>query len=163
MSKESASSCPTFWLDEDKGRKLALLQDRVSAVGDFLERCRHRFANIYKAMFPLNPPAESFGDLMKKFGSMAAIHSLLRAQITAGAQLGLTFVRVRHPDLDMDAVSRLPFKTQDPQESIDLQPHLSATEPAAKVIVRTILAEEESLVYPRAGNFHLLPAKEEPL
>ena len=109
MSKEATSSGPTFWLDEDKGRKLALFQDRVSAVGGFLERCRRRFANIYKAMFPLNPPVESFKDLMQKFGSMAGIRSLLRAQITAGAQLGLTFVRVRHPDLDMDVVSRFPF------------------------------------------------------
>ena len=111
MSKDSAADGSTFWLDLNKGRKLALLQDRVSAVGDFLERCRRRFSNIYKAMFPLNPPVESFKDLMKKFGSMAGVRSLLRAQIIAGAQLGLSFVRVHHPNLDMDVISRLPFKT----------------------------------------------------
>ena len=77
MSEDSTADCFAFWLDQNKGHKLAFLQDRVSAVGDFLEWCRRRFSNIYKAMFPLNPPVESFRCLMHAFGSMSEVCSSL--------------------------------------------------------------------------------------
>ena len=163
MSRDSASSGPTFWLDEGKGRKLALFQDRVSAVGDFLERCRRQFFNIHKARFPLNSPIEGFRGLFKFFGSMADVRSCLRAQLVAGAQLGLSFVRVRHPDVDMDALPDLSSGTLDPRGRIDLVPHYAATEQAAKRIVHRLLSKEETIRHPGAGNLYLLPVKEEPL
>ena len=161
MSADSAADGSTFWLDEEKGRKLALLQDRVSTVGDFLERCRRRFSNIYKAMFPLNPPVESFRGLMNAFGSMAEVRSSLRAQLVAGVQLGLSFVLVRHPHIDMDLIPKLPFGTSDPRATIDLTLQYAATEPAARRIVHRVLDEEERLLHPVAGGLHLLPVKEE--
>ena len=122
MCRDSSADGPSFWLNEGKGRKLALLQDRVSAVGDFLERCRRCFLNIYKAIFPLNPPVESFRGLMSEFRSMEDVRSSLRAQLTAGVQLGLSFVRVHHPQMDVDVIPDLPFGTSNLIATIDLRP-----------------------------------------
>ena len=162
MSEDSAADGSTFWLDQNKGRKLPLLQDRVSAVGDFLEQCRRRFSNIYKAMFPLNPPVESFRGLMSAFSSMSEVCSSLRAQLVAGVQLGLSFVLARHPHLNVDVIPDLPFDTPDPRATIDLSPQYAATEHAARKIVSRMLAEEERLLYPIAGSLYLPPVKEGP-
>ena len=152
MSEDPSAECSTFWLDQNKGRKLALLQDRVSALGDFLERCRRRFSNIYKAMFPLNPLVESFRGLMRAFGSMSEVRSSLQAQLVAGAQLGLSFVLKRHPYADIDLISELPFDSPDPRAIIDLSPQYAATDRAVRKIVARMLTKEERLVHPITGG-----------
>ena len=68
----------------------------------------------------------------------------------------------RHPHLNVDLIPDLSFGTPDPRATIDLSPQYAATERAARRIVARMLAEEERLLHPIAGDLHLPPVKEEP-
>ena len=75
--------------------------------------------------------------------------------------MGLSFVLVQHPHIDMDLILELPFGTSDPRDTMDLSLQYAATEPAARRIVHRVLDEEEKFLYPVAGGLHLRPVKEE--
>ena len=80
----------------------------------------------------------------------------------AGAQLGLSFVLKRHPYVDMDLISDLPFDSPDPRATIDLSPQYAATDRAVRKIVARMLTKEERLVHPITGGLYLSPVKEGP-
>ena len=69
---------PSFWSDRAKGYVLAMLQDRVNQVGEFVECCRSALALVHDALFPLNPAPQGLAALMQKFCRGEAIHDFVR-------------------------------------------------------------------------------------
>jgi hypothetical protein len=56
-------------------------------------------------MFPLNEVLVGIGPLLKKFGQGQEVMNSVRAQIAAGAEVALAFVRSRYPNIDFAAVA----------------------------------------------------------
>ncbi|KAM0839717.1 hypothetical protein ACQ4PT_060139 [Festuca glaucescens] len=55
LYEASSGTANDFWTDNKRSHVLALLQDRVLEVGEFVECCCSAMALIYNAMFPRNP------------------------------------------------------------------------------------------------------------
>ena len=70
LQSASSSAGPCFWQDQDKGRTLVLLQDRVGYVETLIEKFRSTLSQVYKTLFPLNPPVETLGKLWEKFATV---------------------------------------------------------------------------------------------
>ena len=82
---------------------------RAQQIEDLVERCRNTLARLYDAMFPLNPVVVDIGSLLEKFGHGQEVTNSVRAQIAAGAEVALAFVRSRYPAVDFAAVATGPL------------------------------------------------------
>jgi hypothetical protein len=129
-----------LWSDSNKGAVLALLQDRVAQAGKFLESCRAALALVYKVIFPLNRQPQSLGDLMRRFENGTAVYGFLKRCLFCGAQVALSFIRVRYPAVDMRVVGTLPAT---PSGVTLLTPHYEACRDAAKLITKAIITERD--------------------
>ena len=96
----------TFWCDREKGHVLALLQDRVGQVGDFVERCRRALTLVHDALFPLNPLPQGLHNLLRHFRKVLRIHQFVRDQLIGGARVALAWVRVHHPRVNLQKIAR---------------------------------------------------------
>ena len=94
----SSSAGPSFWQDRDKGRTLVLLQDRVGYVETLIEKFRSTLSQVYKTLFPLNPPVETLGKLWEKFATAKRVTALVREQTIVGARLALAFSLAHYPN-----------------------------------------------------------------
>jgi hypothetical protein len=83
---------------------LSLLQDRVAQAGVLAEFCRSTLAVIHKVMFPLNDQPGGLPSLLERFENGEAMYHFVHQHLLCGAQVALSFVRDRHPEVDMEAV-----------------------------------------------------------
>ena len=90
LYEASSGAANDFWTDNKRSHTLALLQDRVSEVDEFVECCRSALALTYNAMFPRNPQPQGLGALMQKFMNGEAIHKFVRVQLVGGAKVALS-------------------------------------------------------------------------
>ena len=130
----------SFWESMDRARALALLQDRVGQVTTYLESCRAAFALVHRVMFPLNAQPVGLPALMERFRNGHAIYSFVRQHLMCGANVALSFVRVRYPNIDMGLVGTLP---ETPSGHTDMESHYAACKGASKKIVRQIIEQSE--------------------
>ena len=87
---------------------------------------------------------------MEKFGNGQAIYSFVRQHLICGANVALSFVRVRYPRVDMEAVGTL---SETPSGRTDMGPHYAACIGAAKRIADQIIeqSDRERLVREQQG------------
>lgn len=141
----AAQTAHSFWSDRAKGYVLTLLQDRVGEVGRFAERCRAALAMVYGTMFPLNPAPEGLEALMHKFRSSEAIQDLVREQMVGGARVALAFVRVHHPQIDLEVVGKgLPPPPGDGR--VEMDPHYAVALGPAENIIKLVETETNSIL-----------------
>ena len=124
----------------DRARALALLQDRVGKVTTYLESCRAAFALIHRVMFPLNAQPVGLPALMERFGNGRAIYSFVRQHLICGANVALSFVRVRYPRVDMEAVGTLPETSSG---RTNMEPHYAACTGASRKIADQIIEQSD--------------------
>jgi hypothetical protein len=129
-----------LWSDSNKGDVLALLQDRVAQAGKFLESCRAALALVHQVIFPLNRQPQGLGDLMRRFENGTAVYGFVKKHLFCGAQVALSFVRVRYPEVDMGVVGTLP---ETPSGMTLMTPHYDACRDAARSITETIITESD--------------------
>ena len=132
----------SFWSDPLKREAVALLQVRAQQIEDLVEGCRSTLARLYDAMFPLNEVLVGLGPLLKKFGQGQEVMNSVRAQIAAGAEVALAFVRSRYPHVDFAAVADGP--TAEGRRVTLMQRHYDAVKvPADKIAEMLIKRSEE--------------------
>ena len=91
-------------------------------------------------MFPLNAQPVGLPALMERFGDGQAIYSFVRQHLICGANVALSFVRVRYPFVDMEAVGTLP------ETSLGytiMEPHYAACRGASMRIVEQIIEQSD--------------------
>jgi len=81
-----AAQAPSFWSERPKGYVLALSQDRVEQVSEFVESCHAALAMVHDALFPLNPTPQGLALLMRRFCRVKAVHDFIREQLIARAK-----------------------------------------------------------------------------
>ena len=99
------SDVVTLWSDPAKREAVTLLQDRIRQVEDLVERCRGALALLHDVMFPLNPLPAGLVALLESFRYGKDISGFVRAQIIAGAELVLAFVRSHYKKVDFAKVA----------------------------------------------------------
>ena len=93
-------------------------------------------------MFPLNEVLVGLGPLLKKFGQGQEVMNSVRAQIAAGAEVALAFVRSRYPNVDFAAVADGP--TAEGRRVTLMERHYEAVKaPADKIAEMLIRRSEE--------------------
>ncbi|PNT67171.1 hypothetical protein BRADI_3g22047v3 [Brachypodium distachyon] len=132
LSRLNTSNKSSFWYDRDRGRALALMQDRVDQIGGFADSCRSTLEHIYQALFPLRRPPAGLEALMQKFRGGTGIQDFARSVMIRGAQHALAFALVKHPSLDLDHIHELPVM---PGETIDIRPQIDRTLQLARWII----------------------------
>ncbi|KAM0904346.1 hypothetical protein ACQ4PT_018060 [Festuca glaucescens] len=90
LYEASSGTANDFWTDNKRSHVLALPQDRVSEVGEFVKCCCSAMALIYNSMFPRNPQPQGLAALMKAFMNGEAIHKFVRVQLVAGAKVAFS-------------------------------------------------------------------------
>ena len=131
----------TFWSDRPKCEAVALLQVRAQQIEDLVERCRSTLARLYDAMFPLNPVMVDIGSLLEKFGHGQEVMNSVRAQIAAGAEVALAFVRSRYPAVDFAAVATGPLS--EGRKVAIMESHYEAVKAPADKIADLLLQRSE--------------------
>ena len=97
---------------------------------------------LYDVMFPLNPVPVGIGSLLGKFGHGQEVMNFVRAQIAAGAELALAFVRSRYPNVDFPAVATGPLS--EGRKVTIMEGHYGAVkDPADKIADLLIRRSEE--------------------
>jgi hypothetical protein len=59
----------TLWADPRRHSAVVLLQDCAQHIGEAVDGCRRSLTTMYSVMLPLNPPPESFKQLLDAFRS----------------------------------------------------------------------------------------------
>jgi hypothetical protein len=95
-----------FWADEMRCHRIVQFQDRAAQTRVFIERCCKTLGIVYKTMFLRNPQPEEFFALIEKFKDIQAVQNLVKAQMIAGAEFALIWVKIRHSKIDLDDVVR---------------------------------------------------------
>ena len=143
-------AAPSFWSDRPKGYVLALLQDRVEQVSEFIECCRSALAMVHDALFPLNPASQGLAPLMRKFCRGEAIYDFVREQLIAGAKPALAFVHVHHPGIDLKVVGRgLPPAPGG--GDVKMEAHYEAVAEPAGNIIRLVEDETDTILRRQGG------------
>ena len=122
---------------------MVLLQDRASAVNEYLEYCRSALEMIYSTMFPRNAPIQGLDALLRKFSHAEDIRRFVRIQLVAGAKFALAWVLVHHSRLDLDALSRGLPSRRDPRGPRMDKFYEKAREPALRIVRKLLEADGE--------------------
>lgn len=107
--QRAGPTVPSFWFDSDRGYVLALLQDRAARAKACLISCRQIMTDIHRALFPNMPVLDGLRGLVHLFTDSAVIKSYIHEQLVTGATVGLAFVRLRYPGLDLGGLRVVPF------------------------------------------------------
>ena len=135
------SDAATLWHDPVKCQAVVLLQDRIRQVENLVERCRAALASLYDSMFPLNPLPVGLAALLEKFNYGKNIKNFVRAQLVAGAEVALAFVRSHHPNVDFAAVAKGPPPGW--RKRTFMQGHYDAVECSANEIADLLVKESD--------------------
>ena len=92
-------------------------------------------------MFPLNPVIVDIGSLLEKFGHEQEVMNSVRAQIAAGAEVALAFVRSRYPAVDFAAVATGPLS--EGRKVAIMEGHYEAVKAPADKIADLLLQRSE--------------------
>ena len=141
---QSASSLagPSFWQDQDKGQTLVLLQDRVGYVETLIEKFRSTLSQVYKTLFPLNPPVETLGKLWEKFATAKRVTALVREQTIGGARLALAFSLAHYPNMDLQLIGRAYAAISEAQDNL-MDDHMDAAIGPAESLVTAVLRRSD--------------------
>ena len=93
-----------FWSNASKGRILACMLDRTWRAALLLEGCRKTLWQIHRVFFPHNGQPNELATLLERFREGGALKEIVNAQLVAGANVALAYVRLHRPNL---ALSRL--------------------------------------------------------
>jgi hypothetical protein len=77
---------------------------------------------------------------MTRFENGTAMYGFVKKHLFCGAQVALSFVRVRYPEVDMGVVGTLP---ETPSGMTLMTPHYDACRDAARSIAETIVTESD--------------------
>ena len=138
MQSASSLAGPSFWKDQDKGRTLVLLQDRVGYVETLIEKFRSTLSQVYKTLFPLNPPVETLGKLWEEFATAKRVTALVREQTIGGARLALAFSLAHYPNMDLRLIGRAYAAISEAQNNL-MDDHMDAAIGPAKSLVMVVL------------------------
>jgi hypothetical protein len=86
----------------------------------------------------LNDQPDGLPALLRRFENGEAIYRFVRRHLHCGAQVALSFVRIRYLEVDMELVKRLP---PTPSGRTDMTPHYAACHHATKFIAAQIIDE----------------------
>jgi hypothetical protein len=137
MSNNPPPGSSNFWQNRTRAFSLAMLQERVRLVPEFVVSCRGVLESVYRALFPLNEQPRGLWALLAKFGSAGAIRSFVHEQLVAGATVALACTRARYPDLDFVNIGNgAPRDSEGNPEC--LIPHYHAIGDAAKSIATMV-------------------------
>ena len=128
----------TLWSDPEA---VTRLQDHIRQVEDLVERCRGALALLHDSMFPLNPLPVGLAALLEKFNYGKDIKGFVHAQIVAGAELALAFVRSHHPNVNFVAVAKGPPPGR--RKVTFMQGHYEAVGRLAHAIADLLIKESE--------------------
>lgn len=145
LMENTTLGAPSFRSKQAKAYVLAVLQDRVSQVGQFVESFQSALALVYRTMFPLNPQPQRLEDLMKKFSGVNRIKGLIREQLIGGAKVALAFVKAHYPRINLDVIGdKLPANAKDGRLEMESLYELAST-PAENIVDR-VEAETDLLI-----------------
>ena len=92
-------------------------------------------------MFSLNPVIVDIGSLLERFGHGQEVMNSVRAQIAAGAEVALAFVRSRYPAIDFAAVATGPLS--EGRKVAIMESHYEAVKAPADKIADLLLQRSE--------------------
>jgi hypothetical protein len=118
----------------------ALLQDQVAQAGVLAESCRSALAVIQKVMFLLNDQPDGLPSLLEWFENGEATYRFVCQHLHCGAQVALSFVQVRHLEVDMEVVGTL---LPTPRGHTDVMAHYDSYHHAAKAIAERIITDND--------------------
>jgi hypothetical protein len=102
VKREATSSSPEarfFWSNESKGKILARMLDRSWRAACLLEGCRKTLWQVHRVFFPHNGQPNELATLLERFREGAALKEVVQAQLVAGANAALAFIRLNRPHL----------------------------------------------------------------
>lgn len=137
------SDVVTLWSDPAKREAITLLQDRIRQVEDLVERCRGALALLHDVMFPLNPLPVGLVALLESFRYGKDISGFVRAQIVAGAELALAFVRSHYKKTDFAKVATGPPVGK--RQVTMMQTHYDAVGDAANKIADLLIKRSDEM------------------
>ena len=104
VAREAASNSPeahSFWSNGSKGKILARMLDRTWRAACLLEGCRKTLWHIHRVYFPHNGQPNELATLLERFRDGAALGEVVQAQLVAGANVALAYVRLHRPNLPL--------------------------------------------------------------
>ena len=107
VEKEAAGDsleARTFWSNKSKGSVLAKMLDRTWRAALLLEGCRKTLLQINKVYFPHNEQPNGLAALLERFREGKALKEIVHAQLVAGANVALAYVRMHRPHLPLNKV-----------------------------------------------------------
>ena len=94
----------TFWSNKSKGSVLAKMLDRTWRAALLLEGCRKTLWQINMVYFPHNEQPNGLAALLERFREGSALKEVVGAQLVAGANAALAYVRMHRPHLPLHKV-----------------------------------------------------------
>jgi len=107
VEKEAAGDSPEarqFWSNKSRGSILARMLDRTWRAAVLLEGCRKTLWQINKVYFPHNEQPNGLTALLERFREGGALKEVVHAQLVAGANVALAYVRMHRPNLPLHKV-----------------------------------------------------------
>ena len=107
VEKEAAGDSPEarqFWSNRSRGSVLARMLDRTWRAAVLLEGCRKTLWQINKVYFPHNEQPNGLTALLERFREGGALKEVVHAQLVAGANVALAYVRMHRPNLPLHKV-----------------------------------------------------------
>ncbi|KAM0844478.1 hypothetical protein ACQ4PT_057038 [Festuca glaucescens] len=118
---------------QDEGKRV---RDRLDSLYDAASHTAHSFWSDRNNGYAL----EGIAALMRKFFSVRAIKDCIRQQLIGGARVALGFVRVHHPQINLEVIgSGLP---PSPDDRVQMEEHYVDALGPTENIVRLVEAEE---------------------
>ena len=93
-----------FWVNKSRGRALATMLDRTWRAAFLLENCRKTLWHINRVYFPHNAQPNGLSALLERFRDSEGLKEVVHAQLVAGANAALAYVRMHRPHLPLDKV-----------------------------------------------------------
>ena len=141
VEKEAAGDSPearTFWSNKSKGSVLARMLDRTWRAALLLEGCRRTLLQINKVYFPHNEQPTGLAALLEMFREGRALKEVVLAQLVAGANAALAYIRMYRPHLPLHKVL----------DGLPGEDDYADTLAAARQMIQQVLSHSEHLVGP---------------
>ena len=127
-----------FWVNRSRGRVLATMLDRTWRASFLLESCRKTLWHINRVYFPHNAQPNGLSALLERFRDGEGLKEVVDAQLVAGANAALAYVRMHRPHLPLERVL----------EGLPGDDDFDETLAAARRIIRQVQDLSERLVGP---------------
>jgi hypothetical protein len=104
VEKEAANDSPEarlFWSNKSKGSVLARMLDRTWRAAVLLEGCRKTLWQINRVYFPHNEQPNGLAALLERFREGSSLKEVVHAQLVAGANVALGYIRKHRPHLPL--------------------------------------------------------------